>query len=114
MLCTKDVFGYTRSMQFLCGLGRTWIRLWFFLCWLAVIPAAFGTSEVLQQFNAIASSDTFRASGTPPDPHGAVGPKGILASVNLGLEYYTKSTNHTTVWVAPLANNLVSSGTNAF
>jgi len=86
----------------------------FFTGWLSVTIPVFGASQVLQQFNAIASSDTFRASGVPPDPHGAVGPKGILASVNLGLEYYTKSTNHTTVWVAPLATNLVSSGTNAF
>ena len=85
-----------------------------FLGWLALNSPAFGISEVLQQFSAISSSDGFRGSGVPPDPHGAVGPKGILSSVNLGLEYYSKSTNHTMVWLAPLGTNLVASGTNSF
>jgi hypothetical protein len=32
----------------------------------------------------------------PPDPHGAPGPEGVLATVNLQISYYTK--NGTLVW----------------
>jgi hypothetical protein len=75
-------------------------------CWLGWMAPAFATSEVLQQFNAITSSDSFAGSITPPDPHGAVGPKGILASVNLGLAYYSKnSTNHVAAWITPLGRS---------
>src|ERR1051326_6759611 len=84
--------------------------------WLTFPPTAFAASEALQQFTGISSADRFIGANipVPPDPHGAVGPKGILASVNTGLEYYAKSTNHATVWIAPLGTNWVSAGTNAF
>lgn len=73
---------------------------------------AFGTSEIIQQFDAIASSANFVGSSVPPDPHGAVGPHGLLSSVNTGIAYFSR-TNQNLLWSAPLGNTLAP-GTNSF
>ncbi len=50
------------------------------------------SQSILQSWEGIASNNT----SVPPDPHGAPGPEGILATVNLRLTYYTKA--GTVVW----------------
>ncbi|MBI3415632.1 MAG: hypothetical protein HY043_09995 [Verrucomicrobia bacterium] len=79
---------------------------------------SFGTTEVLQKFDAISCNGTnvFVFTGTnvtslgswavPPDTHGAVGPNGILSTVNWGMAYYPKTgaTNLTPIWSANFVN----------
>jgi hypothetical protein len=69
--------------------------------------------DIIQQFDGINYRDPYNTNGVPPDPHGAVGPGGILASVNTVLAYYPKrgDTNRTAIWKAPLS--LRGRGTNA-
>lgn len=73
---------------------------------------AFGDSDIIQQFDAIASSANFVGSAVPPDPYGAVGPHGLLSSVNTGIAYFSR-TNQALLWSAPLGNTLAP-GTNSF
>ena len=80
---------------------------------LLLCPArAFGDSQIIQQFDAIASSANYVGSVVPPDPHGAVGPHGLLSSVNTGIAYFSR-TNQALLWSAPLGNTLAP-GTNSF
>lgn len=71
-------------------------RFWLWLSVLAVvgslaIKSARGQT-IVQSWEGIAGP-----TGTvPPDPHGAPGPEGVLATVNLQVSYYTKS--GTLVW----------------
>jgi uncharacterized repeat protein (TIGR01451 family) len=48
----------------------------------------------------------------PPDTHGAAGPNGIIAVVNLRIAYFDKSGN--LLWVAPLDGMFAGVGNNAF
>src|SRR5437879_1789343 len=52
---------------------------------LAVIPAQ--GQSIVQSWPGIAATGAF----SPPDPHGAPGPDGVIATVNLQISYFTKS-----------------------
>ena len=86
----------------------SWIRPWLLL-WLVAGTGSFAPQapaiDILQQFDGPNSNDAHGVGGAPPDPHGAVGPSGVLASVNTILAYYPKrgDTNHAAIWEAPLA-----------
>jgi hypothetical protein len=68
---------------------------------LAIIPAP--GQSIVQSWEGIAGPN----GSVPPDPHGAPGPAGIIAVVNLQISYYTKAgglvwgpTNFQTFWGA--------------
>jgi hypothetical protein len=66
-------------------------RRWVWLCFAALgcalaILSASGQS-IVQNWEGIQSQN----DGNPPDPHGAPGPAGIIATVNLRISYYTKA-----------------------
>ena len=69
------------------------VRLWFsaaLLACLLTIISAHGQS-IVQSWEGIRGPDPSGTVGPPPDPHGAPGPAGVIATVNLGISYYTKS-----------------------
>lgn len=45
------------------------------------------TATIVQSWEGMAQTGTIR----PPDPHGAAGPNGIIATVNLRIAYYSKT-----------------------
>src|SRR5438552_15971433 len=59
-----------------------------------------------------ASWEGIRATGfVPPDTHGAPGPNGVIAAVNLTIQYYTKS--GATIWGPITARNFWASAGNS-
>lgn len=56
---------------------------------LAILPAR--GQSIVQSWEGIRGPDPSGSVGPPPDPHGAPGPAGVLATVNLAISYYTKS-----------------------
>ena len=59
-----------------------------------------------------ASWEGIRATGfVPPDTHGAPGPNGVIAAVNLTIQYYTKS--GATIWGPITARNFWSPAGNS-
>ena len=68
--------------------GR-WISFFCLACALAVRPAH--SQGIVQSWEGIRGPDPSGQVGPPPDPHGAPGPSGVLATVNLGISYFTKS-----------------------
>ena len=55
------------------------------------------TSVINQSWEGIFNNSTYR----PPDSHGAAGPSGIIATVNLRVAYYTKTGTQT--WIDDMA-----------
>ncbi len=64
------------------------------ICWAAQSLSASGASTIVNQWEGMAqvANSTIR----PPDPHGAAGPSGIVATVNGRIAYYDKS--GTPIW----------------
>ncbi len=54
---------------------------------LLAIHPAFGQGTLVNNWEGIRNP----GDGNPPDPHGAPGPNGVLATVNLRISYYTKA-----------------------
>ena len=92
---------------------RPWLSLWVGTCifLLRSAPAV----DIIQQFDGLTRNDPYNRPFVPPDPHGAVGPNGIIASVNTVLAYYPKrgGTNHPVIWEAPLSLHGTGEFTNA-
>lgn len=57
---------------------------------LLMIAAAHGQG-IVQSWEGIRGPDPSGSVGPPPDPHGAPGPDGVLATANLAISYFTKA-----------------------
>lgn len=64
---------------------RLWLSVVSLAGALAIIPVS--GQGIVQSWQGIAGPN----GNVPPDPHGAPGPAGIIATVNLQISYYTKS-----------------------
>lgn len=69
------------------------ISRWPFILWLACIMMGISPhgQGIVQSWEGIRGPDPSGSVGPPPDPHGAPGPDGVLATANLAISYFTKA-----------------------